>query len=74
MNMNETSLSDELLRGNSDEFAKERESQIPEFVKTNHDYYLKQFQKIGGNTGFSWTFNLWAGILGPRHLERGEGI
>lgn len=60
-----TSASDELLRGNSDQFAKERESHIPEFVKTNHQYYLKQFQKIGSKSSFSWTFNLWAGILGP---------
>ncbi len=65
MSAQNSSASDELLRGNSDEFARERESQIPEFVKTNKEYYLKQFQKIGANTGFSWTFNLWAGLLGP---------
>ncbi len=62
---NPTSASDELLRGNSDQFAKERESHIPQFVKTNEDYYLKQFRKIGNKSSFSWTFNLWAGILGP---------
>jgi glycine betaine/proline transport system permease protein len=63
--MSDIKTSDELLRGSSDEYAKEREALIPEFVKTNSDYYLTQFRKIGGSTEFSWTFNLWAGILGP---------
>jgi len=65
MSMSDIQTSDELLRGSSDEYAKEREAQIPEFVKTNPDYYLKQFRKIGANSAFTWTFNLWAGILGP---------
>lgn len=65
MNIERNNLSDELLRGDSDEYAKQRETQIPKFVISNQDYYLKQFRKIGANAGFSWTFNLWAGILGP---------
>jgi glycine betaine/proline transport system permease protein len=65
MSMSDIKTSDELLRGNSDEYAKERETKIPEFVKTNEDYYLTQFRKIGSNAEFTWTFNLWAGILGP---------
>ena len=35
MSMSDIQTSDELLRGSSDEYAKEREAQIPEFVKTN---------------------------------------
>ena len=65
MSMSDIKTSDELLRGNSDEYAKEREAKIHEFVTTNPDYYLKQFRKIGSNAEFTWTFNLWAGILGP---------
>ena len=65
MSLSDIKTSDELLRGSSDEYAKEREAQIPAFVKTNHAYYLKQFRKIGGNATFTWTFNLWAAILGP---------
>ena len=65
MSMSDIQSSDELLRGSSDEYAKEREAQIPDFVVTSPDYYLKQFRKIGNNAGFSWTFNFWAGVLGP---------
>ncbi|MFT6969133.1 MAG: glycine betaine/proline transport system permease protein, partial [Cellvibrionaceae bacterium] len=65
MSMSDIKTSDELLRGNSDQYAKEREARIPEFVKTNQDYYLTQFKKIGSSAEFTWTFNLWAGILGP---------
>jgi len=46
-------------------FAKERESRIPEFVGTHPEYYQQQFNKIGADAGFVWTFNLWAGLMGP---------
>ncbi len=65
MSMSDIKTNDELLRGNSDEYAKEREARIPEFVKTNQNYYLAQFRTIGSSAEFTWTFNLWAGILGP---------
>lgn len=55
---------DELMQS-EEEFALERESKIPEFVHTNADYYQRQFRKIGSNAAFSWTFNFWAGLLGP---------
>lgn len=64
MSQVEQTAHDELMQS-ADEFAQERESKIPEFVHTHPDYYKKQFQKIGNNAGFSWTFNLWAGLLGP---------
>jgi len=38
---------------------------IEQFVETNPDYYAKQFKKIGAKTGFSWTFNWAAALLGP---------
>jgi glycine betaine/proline transport system permease protein len=33
-------------------------------VRTNPDYYRKQFAKIGNAADFTFTFNLWAGLLG----------
>ncbi|OED45195.1 glycine/betaine ABC transporter [Chromatiales bacterium (ex Bugula neritina AB1)] len=38
---------------------------IREFVTTNPQYYQSRFEKIGASTGFSWTFNLSAALLGP---------
>ena len=38
---------------------------IAEFVETNPDYYKNKFQKIGERSGFAWTFNLAAAVLGP---------
>jgi glycine betaine/proline transport system permease protein len=49
----------------SEDFAAERDAQVVRFVKTNTDYYRKQFAKIGGDAKFVWTFNLWAGVFGP---------
>jgi glycine betaine/proline transport system permease protein len=43
----------------------EKSKQIKKFVRTNPDYYEKQFEKIGSDSRFVWTFNIWAGILGP---------
>ncbi len=47
------------------DFAAERERQVARFVKTNPEYYRDQFAKIGGDSSFVWTLNIWAGILGP---------
>ncbi len=44
---------------------KEKSEQITKFVRTNPDYYVKQFEKIGSNSRFVLTLNIWAGILGP---------
>jgi len=43
----------------------EQSELISQFVETNPDYYIKQFKKIGAKTGFSWTFNWAAALLGP---------
>lgn len=44
--------------------AAEREL-LTEFVETNPDYYAKRFDIIGAKTGFAWTFNWVAALLGP---------
>lgn len=38
---------------------------IAQFVETHPEYYAKTFKKIGAKTGFSWTFNWAAALLGP---------
>ena len=42
-----------------------RSELITDFVKSNPAYYIKEFQKIGSKPSFSFSFNLYAGILGP---------
>ncbi len=46
------------------EFEVERERQIDHFVKTSPDYYRIQFAKIGSDSKFVWTLNIWAGVFG----------
>jgi len=38
---------------------------VAEFVSSNPEYYENRFNKIGDKHGFTWTFNLSAGLLGP---------
>ena len=45
--------------------AEARRAEVREFVRTSPNYYYKQFDKIGGRSGFTPTFNLMAGIFGP---------
>ena len=42
-----------------------RSELITDFVKTNPNYYIEQFQIIGSKPTFSFSFNLYAAILGP---------
>ena len=42
-----------------------RSELITDFVKTNPNYYVKEFQKIGSTPSFSFSFNLYAAIFGP---------
>jgi hypothetical protein len=42
-----------------------RSELITDFVKTNPNYYINQFQKIGSKPTFSFSFNIYAAILGP---------
>ncbi len=48
-----------------EDFAAQRKAQIGRFVKTSSAYYRNQFGKIGSNSRFVWTLNIWAGMLGP---------
>jgi len=42
-----------------------RSELISNFVKTNPEYYIDKFQQIGSKPTFSFSFNLYAAILGP---------
>ena len=35
------------------------------FVRTNTDYYSREFRRIGAKSGFITSFNLMATLLGP---------
>ena len=41
------------------------DKEIKTFVKTNPDYYIRQFQKIGNSTKTVISFNLFAALFGP---------
>lgn len=41
------------------------DKEIKIFVKTNPDYYIKQFQKIGSSAKTVFSFNFFAALLGP---------
>ena len=45
-------------------YAAERRDNIREFVRTNPDYYISQFDNIGENANFTPTLNIMAGIFG----------
>ncbi len=45
--------------------AAERRAHIEAFVRTNPDYYERQFDKIGSSSRFTATFNFFAGLFGP---------
>lgn len=47
------------------ELPADRRRQVAEFTITHPEYYARDFQRIGARAGFVWTFNLWAGVLGP---------
>jgi len=46
-------------------FAAERQENIRTFVATSHDYYVRNFNKIGASSRFTPTFNFIGGLLGP---------
>jgi hypothetical protein len=54
-----------MISDDTEDFAAEREQQVARFVKTSPGYYRDQFAKIGSDSKFVWTTNLWAGVLGP---------
>ncbi len=56
---------DAATRGDASSLPEERAARVREFTVTHADYYVHAFQRIGADAGFVWTFNLWAGVLGP---------
>ena len=60
-----TQLDDAIDFEIAERYVEERRENIRTFVQTNPDYYVSQFEKIGGSARFTPTFNPTAGILGP---------
>ena len=46
-------------------YAEERRENIRTFVRTNPEYYIRMFDKIGASSRFTPTWNLFAGLFGP---------
>ncbi len=46
-------------------YAEERRQNISAFVRTSPDYYIRNFDRIGGSSRFTPTLNLMAGLFGP---------
>ena len=46
-----------------------RSELITDFVKSNPEYYIKEFQKIGSKPSFSFSFNLYAYKLNEKENE-----
>ena len=42
-----------------------RSELIKNFVITNPDYYIKEFKKIGSKPSYSFSFNVFAALVGP---------
>ncbi|MGB1235254.1 MAG: ABC transporter permease [Planktomarina sp.] len=46
-------------------YAQERRDNISRFVRTNPEYYIRMFDKIGASANFTATVNAMAGLFGP---------
>ncbi len=46
-------------------YAEERRENVRVFVRTNPDYYIKNFETIGASSRFTATLNVMAGLFGP---------
>lgn len=46
-------------------YDEERRQNIAKFVRTNPDYYIESFNRIGARSRFTPTLNLTAGLFGP---------
>jgi len=46
-------------------YQEQRYENIRSFVRTNSDYYIRNFDKIGASAKFTATFNFMAGLFGP---------
>ncbi len=45
--------------------ASELDHSVGGFAKENQDYYTGEFEKIQGTTGFPWSWNTMAAVVGP---------
>ena len=46
-------------------YAVDRRKNVRVFVRTNGEYYIRQFDRIGASAKFTATFNPMAGLFGP---------
>ena len=46
-------------------YAADRRKNVRVFVRTNGEYYIRQFDRIGASARFTATFNPMAGLFGP---------
>ena len=46
-------------------YAADRRKNVRVFVRTNGEYYIRQFDRIGASAKFTATFNPMAGLFGP---------
>ncbi len=44
---------------------KSLDASVGEFVKENDDYYIAEFARIQGKTGFAGSWNTMAAVFGP---------
>ncbi len=65
MNDEATATAATVFTGGDREFAEERRQQVARFVSTSPDYYARQFERIGSESKFVPTWNLWAAVFGP---------
>ncbi len=65
MNNQNADTPEDVISNEKEDFAAERERQVTRFVKTSPAYYCDQFAKVGSDSKFVWTINIWAGVLGP---------
>lgn len=65
MNNLTSELTSQAVLADDEDGSENRKKQVAAFVRTNANYYDQQFTRIGNDARFVWTFNLWAGVIGP---------
>ena len=53
------------MKVNKDSKNLTRSELITNFVISSPDYYIKEFKKIGSKPSYSFSYNLFASLLGP---------
>ena len=65
MNDQTANPAEDAISSENEDFVAERKQQVVRFVHTNTEYYDHEFAKIGSDSKFVLTLNIWAGVLGP---------